>query len=253
MAEKSFKKRISNGDLLIGTFIKTPSYQIVELLSSCNIPFIVLDAEHAPFTKKDLDTCLLAAKPDTPVVVRVPSLAEHHALSVLDMGANAIIFPHINNKEDAERAVNISKYKSVEFKSGRRGFSNSSRSGQYGDVNINQMISSSNNSTSVICQIEEDKAVENINEIVNVNGVDCLFIGRADLAVTLGCDDISDKKINDAIDEVADAAKKEGISLGIYLPDSKSVKEWAEKGFSFFIVGSDQSHLKFSISQIINN
>tara|TARA_Y100000768_G_scaffold353428_1_gene305726 strand:- start:704 stop:1465 length:762 start_codon:yes stop_codon:yes gene_type:complete len=253
MAKKSFKKRISNGEHLIGTFIKTPNYQIVELLSSCNITFIALDAEHAPFTKTDLDTCILAAKPDTPVVVRVPSLAEHDALSVLDMGANGIIFPHINNKEDAERVVNISKYKSVEFKSGRRGFSNSSRSGQYGDVNINQMINSSNNSASIICQIEEYEAVKNINEIANVNGIDCLFIGRADLAVTLGCDDINDKKVNDAIDEVADAAKKAGISLGIYTPDATSLKEWAEKGFSFFIIGSDQSHLKFSISQIINN
>ena len=253
MAEKSFKKRISNGDLLVGTFIKTPNYQIVEILSSCNIPFIALDAEHAPFTKTDLDTCLLAAKPDTPVVVRVPSLAEHDALSVLDMGANGIIFPHINNQEDATRAVNISKYKSVEFKSGRRGFSNSSRSGQYGDVNIDQMIGSSNSSVSVICQIEEGKAVENINEIVNVNGIDCLFIGRSDLAVTLGCDDINDKKVNDAIDEVIVAAKKAGISLGIYLPDARSLNQWAERGFSFFIIGSDQSHLKYSISQIINN
>jgi len=253
MAEKNFKKRISNGDLLVGTFIKTPSYQIVEILSSCSIPFIALDAEHAPFTKTDLDTCLLAAKSDTPTVVRVASLAEHHALSVLDMGASGIIFPHINNKEDAERAVNVSKYKSVEFKNGRRGFSNSSRSGQYGDINIDQMISSSNNSISVICQIEEDKAVENINEIVNVNGIDCLFIGRADLAVTLGCDDINDRKVNDAIDKVSIAANKAGISLGIYLPDASSLNQWTEKGFSFFIVGSDQSHLKFSISQIIDN
>ena len=253
MAEKSFKKRISNGEQLIGTFVKTTNYQVVELLNSCNIPFIALDAEHAPFSKTDLDTCLLAAKPDTPVIVRVPSLAEHDALSVLDMGANGIIFPHINNQEDATRAVNISKYKSIEFKSGRRGFSNSSRSGQYGDVNIDQMISSSNNSVSVICQIEEGKAVENINEIVNVSGIDCLFIGRADLAVTLGCDDINDKKVNDAIDEVIVAAKKAGISLGIYLPDVRSLNQWTEKGFSFFIVGSDQSHLKYSISQIINN
>ena len=253
MAEKSFKNRISNGELLIGTFVKTPNYQVVELLNSCNIPFIALDAEHAPFSKTDLDTCLLAAKPDTPVIVRIPSLAEHDALSVLDMGANGIIFPHINNQEDATRAVNISKYKSDEFKSGRRGFSNSSRSGQYGDVNIGEMINSSNNSVSVICQIEEDEAVENINEIVNVNGIDCLFIGKADLAVTLGCDDINDRKVNDAIDKVSIAAKKAGISLGIYLPDASSLNQWTEKGFSFFIVGSDQSHLKFSISQIIDN
>ena len=122
-----------------------------------------------------------------------------------------------------------------------------------GDVNIDQMIGSSNSSVSVICQIEEGKAVENINEIVNVNGIDCLFIGRADLAVTLGCDDINDKKVNDAIDEVIVAAKKAGISLGIYLPDARSLNQWSEKGFSFFIVGSDQSHLKYSISQIINN
>ena len=70
--------------------------------------------------------------------------------------------------------------------------------------------------------------------------------------ISLGCDDINDKKVNDAIDEVIVAAKKAGISLGIYLPDARSLNQWTEKGFSFFIVGSDQSHLKYSISQIIN-
>ena len=65
--------------------------------------------------------------------------------------------------------------------------------------------------------------------------------------------DINDKKVNDAVDVVADAAKKAGISLGIYLPDARSLNQWADRGFSFFIIGSDQSHLKYSISQIINN
>ena len=90
----SLKEQLFSSDRMIGTFIKTPNYQVVEIVTSCNLSFIALDAEHAPFSKTDLDTCILAARAnDTPVIVRVPTSNEEDVLSVLDMGANGVLFP----------------------------------------------------------------------------------------------------------------------------------------------------------------
>ena len=110
MAVISLKEQLFSSDRMIGTFIKTPNYQVVEIVTSCNLSFIALDAEHAPFSKSDLDTCILAARAnDTPVIVRVPTSNEEDVLSVLDMGANGVLFPHINCKQDAIAAINASK------------------------------------------------------------------------------------------------------------------------------------------------
>ena len=224
MAVISLKERLFSSDRMIGTFIKTPNYQIVEIVTSCNLSFVALDAEHAPFSKSDLDTCILAARAnDTPVIVRVPTSNEEDVLSVLDMGANGVLFPHINCKQDAITAINVSKYKSEDFELGRRGFSNSSRSGNYGSFTIDKMIEASNKNVSVLCQIEEIQAVDNIDEITEVRGIDCLFIGRADLAVSMGCNSITDSIVENAIDIVVKSAKRNGIPLGMYLPDNNAV------------------------------
>ena len=247
----SLKEQLFSSDRMIGTFIKTPNYQVVEVVTSCNLSFIALDAEHAPFSKSDLDTCILAARAnDTPVIVRVPTSNEEDVLSVLDMGANGVLFPHINCKQDAIAAINASKYKSKDFEMGRRGFSNSSRSGNYGSFTIDEMIEASNNNVSVLCQIEEIQAIDNIDEITEVRGIDCLFIGRADLAVSMGCNSISDSSVESAIDIVVKSAKRNGIPLGMYLPDNNDLEKWISKGFSLFIVGSDQSYLKSSILKL---
>jgi len=251
MAVISLKEQLFSSDRMIGTFIKIPNYQVVEIVTSCNLSFIALDAEHAPFSKSDLDTCILAARAnDTPVIVRVPTSNEEDVLSVLDMGANGVLFPHINCKQDAIAAINASKYKSKDFEMGRRGFSNSSRSGNYGSFTIDEMIEASNNNVSVLCQIEEIQAVDNIDEITEVRGIDCLFIGRADLAVSMGCNNINDSSVENAIDIVVKSAKRNGIPLGMYLPDNNDLEKWISKGFSLFIVGSDQSYLKSSILKL---
>jgi len=247
----SLKEQLFSSDRMIGTFIKTPNYQVVEIVTSCNLSFIALDAEHAPFSKTDLDTCILAARAnDTPVIVRVPTSNEEDVLSVLDMGANGVLFPHINCKQDAIAAINASKYKSKDFEMGRRGFSNSSRSGNYGSFTIDEMIEASNKNVSVLCQIEEIQAVDNIDEITEARGIDCLFIGRADLAVSMGCNNINDSRVENAIDIVVKSAERNGIPLGMYLPDNNDLEKWISKGFSLFIVGSDQSYLKSSILKL---
>ena len=246
-----FRTLVKSGKELIGIFIKTPNYQLVELVSSCNLSFIVLDAEHAPFDRSELDTSIMAAKSSNiPVMVRVPKSSDEYILNALDQGADGVLVPHINSMNDVNEVVSYAKYRDTNFPLGKRGFSNSSRSGDYGSLSLMKMIDRANYQTALICQIEEKEAVDNIDEIVNQDGIDCLFIGTADLAVSLDCEEINDSRVIDAIDRVVIAAKKANIPLGIYLSDSSRIDVWREKGFSLFIIGSDQMHLKNALKNL---
>lgn len=246
-----FRTLVKSGKELIGIFIKTPNYQLVELVSSCNLSFVVLDAEHAPFDRSELDTSIMAAKSSNiPVMVRVPKSSDEYILNALDQGADGVLVPHINSMNDANEVISYAKYRDTNFPLGKRGFSNSSRSGDYGSLSLMKMIDRANYQTALICQIEEKEAVDNIDEIVNQDGIDCLFIGTADLAVSLDCEEINDSRVIDAIDRVVIAAKKSNIPLGIYLSDSSRIDVWREKGFSLFIIGSDQMHLKNALKNL---
>ncbi|MFQ3334179.1 MAG: 2-keto-3-deoxy-L-rhamnonate aldolase RhmA, partial [Woeseiaceae bacterium] len=97
---------------------------------------------------------------------------------------------------------------------------------------------------------EEKQAVDNIDDIVSQEGIDCLFIGTADLAVSLDCVDINDSRVINSIDRVVIAAKKANIPLGIYLSDSRAIDTWRDKGFSLFIIGSDQTLLKSALKNL---
>ena len=249
--QSNLKSLIRNKKELIGSFIKTPNYQLVEIASLSNLSFIILDAEHAPFDREQLDIAIMAAKSkDIPILVRVPKISDEYILSVLDQGADGILVPHINTFEDAEAAVAETKFLSSDCPIGRRGFSNSSRAGDYGGLSINEMIHLSNNSSVIICQIEEKQAVDNIDKIINQQHIDCLFIGMADLAISLGCSQLNDPLVTDAIDRVVSIANKNNICLGIYIADKTNIDVWRKKGFTFFIIGSDQSHLKHAFDNL---
>jgi 2-keto-3-deoxy-L-rhamnonate aldolase RhmA len=246
-----FRALVKSGKELIGIFIKTPNYQLVEIVSSCNLSFIVLDAEHAPFDRSELDTSIMAAKSSSiPVMVRVPKSSDEYILNALDQGADGVLVPHINSIDDAKDVISFAKYRDANFPLGKRGFSNSSRSGNYGSLSLSKMIDKANNKTALICQIEEKQAVDNIDDIVSQEGIDCLFIGTADLAVSLDCVDINDSRVINSIDRVVIAAKKANITLGIYLSDSRAIDTWRDKGFSLFIIGSDQTLLKSALKNL---
>ena len=247
-----FRALVNSGKELIGIFVKTPNYQIVELLSSCDLSFFILDAEHAPFDRVELDTSIMAAKlSEIPVMVRIPKLSDEYILNVLDQGADGVLIPHINTLDDAKTALAYTKYRASDYPFGKRGFSNSSRSGNYGSTTLMTMIDEANSSTALICQIEEKEAVDNIKDIVTESNIDCLFIGMADLAVSLGCSEINDSRVVTAVDQVVKVAKNANIPLGIYLSDIDSIDMWRNKGFSLFVIGSDQMHLKVALTSLL--
>lgn len=244
----SLRDAISKDHTLAGTFVKTTHYQIVEVLAGTALDFVVLDAEHAPFGRESLDACCLAARAGRlPALVRTASSRPEHILQALDCGATGVLVPHVDNAEIANNVVGAARYREA---NGTRGFSNSPRAGGYGQTALPQHIRDSDQQTTVIVQIETALSVENISEIAKVPGVDALFVGRADLAVSYGVDAITHPRVQAAVERVCEVAKEHGRPLGIFLPNTAEIDAFTALGFTFFVIGSDQSMLKSGANQI---
>jgi staphyloferrin B biosynthesis citrate synthase len=236
----SFKQRLHDGDALLGTFLKTPHPHLVEVLASTGLNCVCLDAEHAPFDRRDLDICILAARArGFPVLVRIAHASDEHILNALDCGADGVVVPHVKTAQHA-RAI----AKACQYGPGGRGYAGSPRAADYGQIGMAAHQAASAARTVLVAQIEDLEALDEIDAIAQVEGIDALFIGRIDLTVALGCDSPDDPKVLEAVDKIVSACVKAGRRVGMFLPRATDVAHWRDKGVTFFLLGSDHSFMR---------
>ena len=246
MTRDSFRQRVRRRDRLIGTFVKTPAHQVVEVLASTDLDFLVIDAEHAPFGRADIDVGVLAARASgMPALVRVPNVQAGTVLDVLDVGATGILVPHARSEHTVLEAIAASRYRR-----GTRGFSNSPRAGGYGRIAMSQHVDQADREAVVIGQVEDRDAIDVIERLAAIDGVDCLFIGRADLALSMGVDDIRDPRVEEALERVLAACRAAGKASGVFVADAGECARFEQLGASLFIVGSDQSLLRSHVGRM---
>lgn len=235
----NFRQRLRSREPLIGTWIKTPSYIVSDVLSRSSLDTLCLDAEHAPFDRSDLDqSVMIGRQMGMPMLVRIPSNAPHHVLNALDIGAAGVLAPHITSRATAEAFA-----RACHFGPGGRGFSGSARAAEFTGRKMHDHIEFSNAGTTVIAQIEDAEALDVLDEIAAVEDIDCLFIGRADLAVSLGTTNASDAVVMKAAERIAEAGRKHGKAVGSFVSDLTELSFWRERGISFFLLESDQVFL----------
>ena len=246
---KDFRQRLLSHEPMIGTFLKTPSSIICEVLGYTPLDAICLDAEHAPFGRMELDNCIFALRAsDKPSLVRVPSAAPAEILNALDCGATGVVLPHICSAEEAEAAAQAARYGR-----GGRGYAGSSRAAGYTTRPMSIHKEDSNQQTTVIAQIEDIEAVEAIEEIAAVEGIDCLFVGRIDLTVALGATTPDDPAVVEAVEKICAAGQAAGKPVGMFLPRVDDVGYWQSKGASLFILASDHAFLLQGASQLTSS
>jgi 2-keto-3-deoxy-L-rhamnonate aldolase RhmA len=238
----SFRDRLRAGDLLSGTWVKTPHPNIVEVLCLSPLDILVLDAEHAPFDRASLDVCIMTARAVAkPVLVRPASAAHDQILSALDCGADGVIVPHVRSADDAREIVRACHYGPA-GKTHARGFAGSTRAAGYTTLGMAKHREAAKGVT-VIAQIEDVDAVDAIEEIAAVEGIDALFIGRADLTISYGAETPDDAIVVAAVDRICAVGKAAGRTVGMFLGRSKDVAMWRAKGASLFVLQSDQEFL----------
>ncbi len=220
-----------------GTWLASGSPVIAELASLCGLDWLLMDMEHGFLTEADLLANLQAVRDKgSAVVVRVPGHEAGLIGRVLDCGADAIMVPHVESAEEARALVQAMRYPPF----GKRGYSRSVRACDYG-------LGGTENSQPplLLVQIESVAGVDNVAEIAAVEGVDVLFVGPADLKLSLEVESSGrGLSYEESLDLVVKAARQEGIQTGILVRDRKDLPVLLEKGFTVIAIDSDLSLLR---------
>ncbi|PKA68159.1 2-keto-3-deoxy-L-rhamnonate aldolase RhmA [Pseudomonas baetica] len=242
-----FRQRFLQSTAMFGTFIKTPTSHAVEIVGALGFDFVVIDAEHGPFDRRSIDTALLAARASaTAALVRVADSGAAQILAALDDGAEGVIAPHIDSVAKAEAFVAACKY------SRKRGFSNSPRAGGYGAKGLWQHADEADQTVLTIAMIEDPTALDSIDEIVCVEGLDAIFIGRGDLCVAL-----QDRAPGMPLTELATAkiiaaARRAGKAICMLAATAEEAHLFQRQGVRGFVISSDQGFLRSAASQALD-
>jgi 2-keto-3-deoxy-L-rhamnonate aldolase RhmA len=243
----NFRQKLLSGECLIGTFVKTPSMMVAEVLASTALDVVCFDAEHSPFDRRDIDSCLLAFRAEQkPALVRVASSSADQILNALDCGATGVVIPHVDSPEKALACATAARYGRV-----GRGYAGSTRSAGYGAASVAENISLNQLETTVIAQIEDLAALDHIEEISAQEGIDCLFIGMMDLTVALGAQAATDSVVIEAAEKICIAAQANNRKLGIFVPSIDSIEFWRDRGVTLFLMSSDHSFIKQGAKKLV--
>ena len=235
---ESFRNRLVHFDACVGTFVKTPSPIIAEVLGLTDLDVCCLDAEHAPFGRLELDGCVAMLRAaDMPSLVRVASDHPTEIRNALDCGATGVLVPHVVSAEQARAIV-----KAAHFGEGGRGYAGSTRAAHYTTKAMPDHLRDSAAATTVVVQIEDLAALDQVAAIAAVDGVDALFVGRVDLAVARGSS-VADPALIDTVGEICAAARAAGKAVGMFTPALAEIADWRARGASFFLLDSDHGFI----------
>ena len=228
--ESPIKRAFTEGRPVVAATITTPSVEAAAQAAGMGFDFLWIEMEHSPITLETLRQMVLATRGLHALpFARVPVNELWMAKRVLDAGVSGVMFPFTSTPELARQAVAACHYPPL----GRRGSgANLARFTWPGD---GEYFDSADRNVTVICIIEEQRAVERIDEIAATEGVDVLFIGTSDLSFSLGLrGDQGHPKVQDAVAKVVDAARRHGKVVGRPAGTPELVSQYFEQGFRLF-------------------
>lgn len=226
------KKILREGKVAIGTMINMiRSPQVVQLLGAAGWDFFILDAEHGQFGWETMTDFMSVSRYETiDSMVRVVDPVYPLLARTLDLGAQGLICPRVETREHVEAIVQCTKY----YPLGERGASVSGIHSGFRDVSPAEYLEWANEETLIVIQPETKKAVDNIDSLVSVKGLDAVFIGPFDLSKTLGVPgQTRHPLVVECFEKVIEACQKHGVAPGVHLQDLALAKEWIARGMRF--------------------
>jgi 2-keto-3-deoxy-L-rhamnonate aldolase RhmA len=229
-----FRGRLRGGEKLLGTMVTLPTAATAEILARLGFDWLFIDAEHGPLETAELSAILQAVDRDVACLVRVPAAEEVPIKKALDLGAAGIIAPQVNTPEQAAAVVRFARYAPA----GARGVG-LARAHGYG-FRFKEYVASANDEIAVIVQAEHARAVENIEAIVQVEGIDAVLLGPYDLAASLGkMGRVDDPAVSAAIEQVTKVCRAAGMPLGYFGVTADAVRPYVERGYTLIVAGVD--------------
>ena len=233
----SLKNKLTNNQPTIGSWIMMNDPMSVEVMALAGFEWLVVDMEHTSLDYTSVENLIRTIQTnDIQALVRVSQNEEVVIKRVLDMGADGIIVPMVNSKEDALRAVEFAKYPPI----GKRGVG-LYRASKYG-TKFKEYKKWVEEELVIIAQIEHINGVKNIDDILQVNGIDGTIIGPYDLSGSMGYPgEFEREDVKSAVENVLKSCKKYNIPSGFHVVDTdpKKLKEKIDQGCTFLAYGID--------------
>lgn len=246
----SIKKRLQNGELVLGTIIsEIRNPNIAYMLAQCGFEFFIIDNEHGTYNPETIANMVAAARgANISVIVRIPQIDRENILKPLDAGAAGLLVPMVNTAAEAKEIIRHAKYPTM----GNRGAALRRPHNKYAKVNAADYLKIANENTFIAVQAETTQAIENIEEIAAVEGVDCIFVGPFDLSISLeNPGQINHPDEIEAIEKIAAACKRHNKIAGILMFDQELLTKWIKQDFRFAVYSSDITMLADAASNAV--
>ncbi len=245
----TLKDRLERNRFVLGTFIQdVRSPFVVQLAAAAGLDFVIIDTEHGAFnTETVADLIKLARMAGVIPIVRVVAGTYEYICPRLDAGAGGVLVPRIGSAEAVRQAVRVSKYPPL----GVRGIITLKGQTDYVISNLREVVEKKNAQNFVIPQIELRDALEQVDEIVSVDGIDAVLVGPCDLSVSLGRPgELTHPEQTQAVERVIGSCRRHGVAPGIAVGSIASAKEWIAKGMRLVCCQTDVMILAAAFNQI---
>jgi 4-hydroxy-2-oxoheptanedioate aldolase len=235
MRDNLTKRALREGKAVFGCFVRYPDPTLVEFVSYLGWDFLILDGEHGTLEPRECENLVRAAElHDVTAIVRVPTNQPHVILRLMDTGAQGCQVPWVEDAPDAERAVRAVKY----GPRGTRGLAGA-RAADYGQRGaLGEYVRKANEETLVIVHVESAHAVERVDEIAAIDGVDVVFLGPTDLSHSLGVPgEVGHPVVVEHLERAAAATLAAGKVVGVTVPTADGAVAWLERGARYVTTG----------------
>lgn len=234
MKKNITKEKIKAGETVFGCFLRTTDPTMIDFAGYQPWDFMVFDGEHGTLEPRDCENLVRVAEShDITPLVRVTTNLPPIILRFMDSGAQGLLVPWVNSAKEAKQAVQAVKY----YPKGKRGLAGV-RAADFGQIySLGEYVKVANRETLVVAQIETIEAVQNLPEIVEVEGIDVIFIGPADLSHSLGLPgEISHPRVQEAFQEIIEIVDGAGPALGTLVPNAEAARHWMDQGAQYLAI-----------------
>ncbi len=232
------KDKLRHGERLIGTMITEARHpDVTRALASAGLDFVFIDTEHCPYDLETVHTlCREARRWGLEPVVRVADSEYDLLCKTLDAGASGLMVPRVESREQVEHIVECVFYPPH----GRRGCAMRPVTMDFESMSVADYIRAANENLILVIQIESRQALDNLDEMLSVEGPDVALIGPCDLSISLGiAGQMQHESLLAALDQVAAACQRHGVTAGIHAPSLELLSEAVRRGFHWLTYSSD--------------
>lgn len=235
LPRNTFKHAIAKGELQVGLWCSLCSPITAEIVSHSGFDWLLLDTEHSPNEVPDVLSQLQAVQAGSASPIVRPAWNDIVLIKrFLDIGAQSLLIPFVQTAEEARRAVEATRYPP----GGIRGITGSGRASRYGRVT--DYLKNASQEICLLVQVETKSALDRIEEIASVDGIDGIFIGPNDLAASFGhIGNWAHPEVQSALEDAVRRLKKIGKPAGILTPNEEEAKRFIQWGYTFVAVGAD--------------